>query len=417
MVFIMRFFLFYLVITLILSLIDFYFLWSWQKFVKQKKWSRLWYRVPWFIAGGMILLSIMTNLFRSMQPSPNAVVMVLLSVIGLWYTPKVAVVIVMGVKDLVYLVKRMISLLKRKLQNKNRIESKPDEAAVPGRRNFIQNVGWSMAGVPFLLYADGLFRTTGNFRVHYIDVPIANLGSAFNGFRIVQLSDIHAGSLQSSGLFTEACYIIKSLNPDLIAITGDTVNHHPAELDNIIGDLSRLEANYGVMACLGNHEHYNTAKQHEQIKDRIRSAGIDLLLNESRIISIGSEKLNIAGIDNTGSGQNYGDIDLALSGISGNAPVILLAHDPRNWDIDVRRKRSIDLMLSGHTHGGQLGFDLFGHEISPAQIAYKQWAGLYSDGDQHLYVSRGLGTTGPPVRVGIEPEITMITLRPAGNLA
>lgn len=209
----------------------------------------------------------------------------------------------------------------------------------------------------------------------------------------------------------EARRIIDGLNADLIVITGDFVNSKPGEMSIIARELAKLKAPEGVLASLGNHDHYNTPEQHRTLVKGIRELGIDLMVNEHRRVGNGDASIIIAGTDNTGFRQDFADLDLALQGVEPGEPTVLLAHDPTFWDKEVVRQRPVDLMLSGHTHGGQFGIQALGFEWSPAQYVYEQWAGLYRKGDQALYVNRGLGTVGPPIRIGVPPEITVFTLR------
>jgi predicted MPP superfamily phosphohydrolase len=239
------------------------------------------------------------------------------------------------------------------------------------------------------------------------------LPRALDGLRIAQISDVHAGSFPDHRPFEEVRRILDSEQVDLVVITGDFVNQRPGELSIISRELEKLHAPYGVMACLGNHDHYNTPEEHRQLQRALRSMGIDLLVNTNRRIGAEGSSLLIAGTDNTGFRQSFGRIDRALDGAGHQEPVVLLAHDPTFWDREIVGRHEVDLMLAGHTHGGQFGVQLLGFEWSPAQHVYKQWAGLYTKGQQRLYVNRGIGTVGPPMRIGIPPEITVFTLRAA----
>jgi predicted MPP superfamily phosphohydrolase len=211
--------------------------------------------------------------------------------------------------------------------------------------------------------------------------------------------------------------IIKKISPDLVFMTGDFVNFQENEIDKISFEMKQIEAEYGVFACLGNHDHYMFPKEHEIFKSKIRSYGIDLLVNENRTLDIRGNKIQIAGSDNSSWRHNFADFDKTLAGLSKAYPTIMMCHDPSNWDLHINGKRNVDLMLSGHTHGGQFGYNVFGYDLSPVRMFYKQWAGLYKSKDQYLYVNRGLGVVGPPVRIGINPEITHIVLRSPVNTA
>lgn len=290
----------------------------------------------------------------------------------------------------------------------------PSEAVLPlseSRRTFLGKATWSLAAVPYMITGSGMLRTVYDFQVLSVELVLPNLPRRFDGLKIVQISDIHAGSFPDHMPFQEALRLTAEQRPDVIVITGDFVNSSPDELAIIAADLARLRAPEGVYASLGNHDHYNSPSDHKQIVSSVRGFGVDLLINENRSIGGKNSGLVLAGIDNTGMRQQFGRIDLALRGTSADEAIILMSHDPTFWDRGIVGKVPVGLTLSGHTHGGQFGVQAFGYEWSPAQYVYKQWAGLYRTGDQVIYVNRGLGTVGPPIRVGIPPEITVFTLR------
>jgi predicted MPP superfamily phosphohydrolase len=256
-----------------------------------------------------------------------------------------------------------------------------------------------------------MLSTVYDFQVMRVELVLPNLPRGIDGLRIIQISDIHAGSFPDYMPFQEALRLVTEQHPDAVVITGDFVNARPEELAIIARDLARLRAPEGVYASLGNHDHYNSPADHKRIISTVRDLGVDLLINENRRIGGESSRLVLAGIDNTGMKQDFGRIDLALRDTLPDDAIILMSHDPTFWDRGIVGQKPVGLTLSGHTHGGQFGVQAFGFEWSPAQYVYKQWAGLYRTGDQVIYVNRGLGTVGPPIRVGIPPEITVFTLR------
>lgn len=295
----------------------------------------------------------------------------------------------------------------------------PTLAPAPmSRREMLRTAGWAAAAVPFVVVGRGLASTVYDFDVRRLDVPIAGLPRALDGLRITQLSDLHAGSYPSSRPFRDAVDLALGERADLVVVTGDFVNRDAAELAVVSRDLARLRADLGVMGCLGNHDHYG---DEAAIQAGIRAAGVDLLVNDARTLRIGGEALHIVGTDNTGFRQHHADLPRALAALppraDDGAPRVLLAHDPTFWDLEAR-DAGLDLQLSGHTHGGQIGLEApDALRWSLAQLSYERWAGLYTErGDRgmaHVYVNRGLGTTGPPLRLGIRPEVTVLTLRRA----
>jgi predicted MPP superfamily phosphohydrolase len=310
----------------------------------------------------------------------------------------------MIIKDFLKLVKKFIIKIRK-------ISSKEPSPADISRRNLLQTSGWILSGVPFALVSKGLVTTTHDYTVYDADIQLNNLGSEFDDFVIVQLSDLHAGSLSTKDHFLRVADITNRLNGDLIVITGDFVNFSPLEMPTLIPGLEKLAKQNRVMACLGNHDHYMEDSDHKELIKILRESGLELLINENRTITKGSDRLHIAGVDNANFRTNYADFPIALAGLDDGNPKVLLCHDPTNWDKTVRGKLGADLMLAGHTHGGQVGIDVFGQFLSPVRIVYKQWAGLYKESNEYLYINRGIGVVGPPLRVDMPPEITKITLK------
>lgn len=361
--------------------------------------------------------------------------------IGFWsfyYLPKIMIAAVLGLKDFgrftIWLFQWFQNTLRRKARADNAVVSPeaPAAATTPtpldltdmkqlSRRAFMERMGWTASAIPFVVTGYSVFRTLYDFKVHHVDIPMAHLPPALDGLTILQLSDLHAGSFFSDRPMLEAVDIIKDLKPDLITITGDYVNNNDAELERIVPALNALNAPLGVYGCLGNHDHYANT---QAVADRLKQTPVRLLVNEHKTVRIDGANLHLIGTDNTGFNQNYADLNKAKSGIqtqeNGDEIKVLLAHDPTFWDAHVRTAHTdIDLMLCGHTHGGQVGVEVGPVRFSLARIAYPRWAGLYQENrqqnptDQYLYVNRGLGTVGPPIRFGVRPEITLLTLRKA----
>lgn len=250
------------------------------------------------------------------------------------------------------------------------------------------------------------------------DIHVAGLPRAFEGFRIVQISDLHLGT--NAGDTTFVSRVVDSVNvlkPDLIVFTGDIVNSSWDELPPYITVLSRLSARDGVISILGNHDYclYNPAlTQKEQtehlrhIIDIERAMGWKLLLNDHQLLTKGRDTIVVAGVENIGKPPfpERGNLSRALRGIDPHLCTILLSHDPWHWHHGVVRKHPVALTLSGHTHALQMQFGKF----SPASWFMKEWGGLYRDGSQQLFVSTGLGGS-VPYRLGAWPKIDVLTLR------
>jgi hypothetical protein len=246
---------------------------------------------------------------------------------------------------------------------------------------------------------------------------------AFRGLRIVQLSDIHSGSFTDPDAVHKGIQKVLDLKPDLILFTGDLVNNEASEMKNYSDMFATLKAPMGVFSTLGNHDYGDyvqwpsaaAKKQNlEMLKQVHAGMGWRLMMNEHVMLERGGEQIALIGIENWSAKARfpkYGDLPAAYAG-AGAAPFkILMSHDPSHWDAQVVPQfPDIDLMLAGHTHGMQFGVELPWLKWSPVQYVYKQWAGLYQQGKQKLYVNRGFGFIGYPGRVGILPEITLIEL-------
>lgn len=250
------------------------------------------------------------------------------------------------------------------------------------------------------------------------DKTFFQLPRNFNGYTIVQFSDLHAGTLSNHPEFVEkAVEKINSLHPDMIVFTGDLVNGKASELDPFMEILSRLKAPDGVYSVLGNHDyglygHFNNDRERaENLRDLIerqRRMGWQLLLNENRIIRRYNDSIAIVGVENDGRPPfpSRGDLPRATAGLQPGCFKILLSHDPTHWRRKVLPETDIQLTFSGHTHGTQFKVGYF----SPAQWVYDEWGGLYTEKDRALYVSLGLGEVMFPFRFGAWPEINVFTL-------
>ncbi|MGZ3884494.1 MAG: metallophosphoesterase, partial [Bacteroidia bacterium] len=253
-----------------------------------------------------------------------------------------------------------------------------------------------------------------------------NLPEAFDGFKIVQISDIHCGSFLSDAALIKAFDILHKQKPDLILFTGDLVNNIATETHDYIEQYKSLKAPYGVYSVLGNHDYgdYVSWESGEAKRANLDSlkkiqadCGWKLLMNEHVALEKDGEKIALIGIENWSASNRFpkkGRLDLAYKGAEQYPFKILMSHDPSHWDQQVRKDYpNIDLTLSGHTHGMQFGIEIPGFKWSPVQYLYKQWAGLYKQDNQYLYVNRGLGFLGYPGRLGIWPEITVLELKKA----
>jgi predicted MPP superfamily phosphohydrolase len=256
-----------------------------------------------------------------------------------------------------------------------------------------------------------------------VNLRLGNLPGNFHGLKVVQISDIHSGSLSDRQAVQRAVDKINATEPDLIFFTGDLVNNIAVEALDFIDIFSQLRAKHGVYSILGNHDYGDYMywqnpdekdKNLVHLKSIHEQMGWRLLMNEHVHIEREGEKIVVAGVENWSARQrfqSYGRLQPALHGIGDNSTVLLLSHDPSHWEAEsLEHPARVDVTFSGHTHGMQFGFEFLNFKWSPVKYLYKQWAGLYENSGQYLYVNRGFGVIGYPGRVGILPEITLFTL-------
>ena len=294
-----------------------------------------------------------------------------------------------------------------------------------GRSRFLARAGLIAGGIPVATLTYGIVRNAYRYRRYGQEVPIEGLPAALDGFKIVQISDMHSGSWTRSEPLKEAVRMINAEAADLVCFTGDIVNSRAEEMQPFVPIFKEVRARRGVYSILGNHDYGDyyqwpseaaKAANMQQLYDTHAALGWELLRDENRILEVDGVKVGLLGVENWSALRfgTRGDLAKAYAGSEDCDCRVLLTHDPTHWDAEVRPDYpDIDLTLSGHTHGFQFGVEIPGFRWSPAQYIYEQWAGLYTEGRQHIYVNRGLGFLGYPGRVGILPEITVLTLRTA----
>ena len=300
----------------------------------------------------------------------------------------------------------------------------------PSRRAFFQYAAILAGSVPFLAATYGFAAGRLRYTIERVDVPIANLPPELDGLRIAQLSDIHIGDYMPPAEIARAVAMANDLNPDIAFVTGDFVSREGDPLETCITELSRLRAPLGVYGCNGNHEIY--AGVEDEAQRLFQEKGMQLLRAQSKVIEHNGATFNLLGVDyqrdHMTSGGSTGPMLQEIEHlIRRDIPNVLLSHNPNSF----RRAADlgIELSLAGHTHGGQVKFEIVDHSVSPARLITPFVAGHYtlpmtnghangssaSNGANKaaLYVNRGLGTFGFPVRIGVPPEITLLTLRRA----
>lgn len=295
------------------------------------------------------------------------------------------------------------------------------------RSRFLSQAGMLLGGIPLVLLTYGMIRNPYRYKLFREKIRIPNLPDDLRGLRIVQISDIHSGSFTLEDPVEDAIALINAQKADLVFFTGDLVNEVADEMEGFRDVFRRIRGRLGVFSVLGNHDYGDyaewpsaeaKAENLERLKQIHSEMGWDLLLNEHRQVQIGRAQLGIIGVENYSAHPRfpkYGDLEAACRGCGSADVQLLLSHDPSHWmEQVVPDFPDIDITFSGHTHGMQFGVEIPGWvKWSPIQYVYEQWAGLYQQGQQYLYVNRGLGFIGYPGRVGILPEISLIELERA----
>jgi uncharacterized protein len=264
---------------------------------------------------------------------------------------------------------------------------------------------WAYA-VGGVLAAWGVWVSPRWVRVRRVFVRVEGLDPAFQGYRIVQVSDLHIGSFTPEATTSRWVRMANGLKPDLIAVTGDLVSNGTAFHGQIADVMGALRAPDGVVFSPGNHDYFGDAYD---LFDQLHLHRVRVLRNDSFALQRAGASLVIAGADDTWTRQ--ADVRAALSKRVPGEPVVLLAHDPGLFPAAV--KEGVQLVLSGHTHGGQVAVPLLARWLNLSRLSHRYHLGLYCEGSSNLYVNAGLGTTGPPIRLGSAPEITVLTLQAA----
>ena len=371
----------------------------------------------WVVSVATLLLLVLLPFISFQSWSKAAKMYVLAIVIGLFFS-KLLASLFFAVDDL----RRAGVWIVEQLGRKSTVA----EGDGITRSVFLSWLGLGLGSTLFGSFVYG-FTNKYNYQVKKTVLKFNNFPSAFKGLKVVHISDIHSGSFMDKAAVEDGVNRILALKPDLVLFTGDLVNDHAHEMEPYMELFSRIRAPYGVFSTLGNHDYglyalpagLSAAEREKEIAGNVEKLkkvheqlGWRLLMNEHEIISKDGQTIALIGIENwSGKGNfpKYGKLDRAYAGTRESDFKILLSHDPSHWDAEVTRDyKDINLMLAGHTHGMQFGVEVPGFKWSPVQYMYKEWAGLYEQDDQKLYVNRGFGFIGYPGRVGILPEITVI---------
>ncbi len=403
----------FLIITLLLLAADVYAFQAVKTSLRDSSENvkRISYIIYWSFTF-ITIATILSNFAFSVREWPHTLRAIVFSVIALAMLGKMFIIVFLLIDDVQRFFRWIYSLV-----------FPPSDGGPTNlsRAKFLSQTGLVVATAPLIAGLWGILKGAHDYTIHRVKITLPNLPDAFNGLKIVQLSDIHAGSFPSGDPLKKAIAMINAEKPDLIFFTGDLVNNIAEEVEPYVAMFSQMNAKLGKYSVFGNHDYgdyvpWNSQKEKQDNIERLKTAHTDmgwkLLWDEHTYLEKDGQRIAIIGVQNcsgTKSFHTYGDLDVAYKGCE--APVkLLLSHDPTYWDAKIRDYEDIDITFAGHTHGAQFGIELGKLRWSPAQYIYKQWAGLYQKGTQYIYVNRGLGYLGFPGRIGILPEITVMEL-------
>lgn len=410
----------FLIFFSLIAFVEFYFLSGVKTFVRDFSPQRK--HIILYIAYGFAALSLLIGLVSLFYPPQNwnTFFRFISSVVLILAVCKLLGISFLIIDDIVRLFRWLFSLFVE------RKEEVMEAGKGISRLKFFSQLAVGFTVIPAIGFIYGMVRGAYKYRVHNVKLNFPNLPHEFNGFKIVQLSDIHVGSFVNDQGLKTAFDIVEQQNADLVLFTGDLVNNIATEVEGYEQQFKRLNAPHGVYSVLGNHDYGDyvqwdsvdeKVKNLEKLKARQKEFGWKLLMNEHVPIEKNGAKIALLGIENWGGNMRfprYGKLKEAYEGTEQYPFKLLMSHDPSHWDMQVQLEYpDIDLTLSGHTHGMQFGIEIPGLKWSPVKYIYKNWAGLYKKDSQYLYVNRGLGFIGYPGRLGIWPEITVIELNKA----
>ncbi len=406
------------IIALVMLLLDFYVFQALKTVTQQssEKMRFVIHLIYWLVSGATLVLLLSFPYIQTLQTSKIFRNYIFAILVGLFFAKLLGSLFFM-IDDL----RRGGFWIMSKLAPQTGARFMGEGNGIP-RSTFLSWLGLGIGGTLFgtLLYG---FSNKYNYQVRRVKLAFENLPLAFKGTKLVHISDIHSGSFQNKEAVNHGIDLILQEQADLILFTGDLVNDRATEMDEYKVIFGRLKAPMGVYSTLGNHDYgdyvaWPTKEEKSANLDNLKQVhaqmGWKLLMNEHVLLEKGTDKIALLGIENWGAKgrfPKYGKMKEAHPGTEQIPFKILLSHDPSHWDAQVKTEYpDIDLMLAGHTHGMQFGLENPYFKWSPVQWMYKQWAGLYEEGNQKLYVNRGFGFIGYPGRVGIMPEITVIEL-------
>lgn len=371
-----------------------------------------------YVVTSLLILGLLLYALSSGEARSNPRMMYIFGFFLAFFVPKLLLIIFMFGEDIV----RLFVGAYFKITNSN------ESFHLPSRRKFISSIALGVAAIPFASLLYGMYKGKYNYKVLSYTLEFDDLPEAFDGYTVTQISDVHSGSFDNKEEIEYAVNLVNEQQSDVIFFTGDLVNNVASEMNDWKEIFGTLQAKDGVFSVLGNHDYGDyvswESKEAQELNLRTlkniqKEMGWQLLLNEHVSVQRAGEQIKIVGVENWGAGgfKKAGDLSKASQGIAKEDFKILLSHDPSHWQEQVKQNElNYHLTLSGHTHGMQFGIEIPGwFRWSPVKYRYENWAGIYEEFGRYINVNRGFGYLGYPGRVGIWPEISVITLKKRSN--
>jgi predicted MPP superfamily phosphohydrolase len=409
----------FLVIVILLAA-DFYILKGIKAAFPQKVFTRKrWFLIIYWGCAAFLITAVLLAIYSKLGASIRAA---FLFGFALLFIFKLSFLLIIFMED----IRRGIAyLLPKRKQPVMAVPVKAQANAIP-RSEFLMKAGLLAGVVPLAAIKLSMARGLYDYQVKYVDLYLPNLPKAFDGMRVGQISDIHSGSFYNKTAVKGGVEMLLKEKADVIFFTGDLVNSAAWEMRGYQDIFSKVKAPLGVYSILGNHDYGDYGKwlspaarlkDHQALIATHKNMGWDLLTDEHRRLKVNGEEIGLLGIGNWGEMSRfpkYGHMDKAVKNTDDLPVKLLLSHDPSHWRAEVLPKYpQIDAVFAGHTHGMQFGVRTKEFQWSPIEYVYSEWAGLYREGHQQIYVNVGYGFAGFGGRVGILPEITIFTLKAA----
>jgi predicted MPP superfamily phosphohydrolase len=405
------------VLSLLVLLLDFY---CYKAIIAVfKKWSpqtKKLFTISWWSVCTLLIIGVFAAIFLNLFLTARAIILVAFFLLTVG---KVFMLPFLLIDDLRRLLIKITRNKKANLSVKKPIAGEPIS-----RSSFLVKAGLVTAAVPLSSLSWGIVSGAYDYQIRNVKLILPNLPKAFDCIRMAQISDIHSGSFYNKTAVKGGVELLLKEKPDFVFFTGDLVNNLTNEVKDYQDIFAKVKAPLGVYSTLGNHDYgdyyfgrESSPARTKNLQDMVKVhkiMGYDLLMNQNRRLKVDGEEIGILGIENWGMGRfpKYGKMELATQNTADLPVKLLLSHDPSHWRGEVLEKYpDIDAMFSGHTHGMQFGVRFKESQWSPVQYIYKEWAGLYQEKQQQLYVNVGYGFLGYPGRVGILPEITIFELK------